>query len=65
VTTGNGSDEYLTREPEDTYYRNLLGAEIAVGEQRSRELGTTSGISKTALVTRFPDFDLRREIPKM
>jgi hypothetical protein len=67
VTMGNDSDEYLTREPEDTHYQNLLGAEIAGGERRLRELGTTIGhfqFLKTALVTRFSDFDLRTEIPE-
>jgi hypothetical protein len=65
---GNDSDEYLTRELEDTHYLNLLGAEIANGERRLRELGTTIGhfqFLKTALVTRFSNFDLRTEIPKM
>ena len=26
VTVGNDSDEYLTRDPEDNHYQNLLGA---------------------------------------
>lgn len=60
VTLGNDSDEYLTRDPEDNRYQNLLGTEIADGQRRLHELGVTIGhirFLKTALVTRFPDFD--------
>ena len=60
VTLGNDSDEYLTRDPEDNHYQNLLGSEIAEGQRRLNELeGTIRHIQflKTALVTRFPDFD--------
>jgi hypothetical protein len=38
VTLGNDSDEYLTRDPEDNYYQNLLGTEIADGQRRLNEL---------------------------
>jgi hypothetical protein len=58
VTLGNDSDEYLTRDPEDDHYQNLLGTEIANGQRRLNELGVTIGhfkFLKTALVTRFPD----------
>jgi hypothetical protein len=65
VTTGNNYDEFLTREPEDTYYRNLLGAELQVASSGQENWEQQSGTSKTALVTRFSDFDLRTEIPKM
>jgi hypothetical protein len=65
VTTGNNPDEYLTREPEDTHYRNLLGAELQVASSAQENWEQQSGTSKTALVTRFSDFDLRTEIPKM
>jgi hypothetical protein len=41
VTLGNDSDEYLTRDPEDTKYQNLLGTEIANGQRRLNELGVT------------------------
>src|SRR5229473_6221412 len=61
VTLGNDSDEYLTRDPEDNHYQNLLGTEIANGQRRLNELGVTIGhfqFLKTALVTRFPDFKL-------
>jgi hypothetical protein len=61
VTLGNDSDEYLTRDPEDNHYQNLLNTEIANGQRRLNELGVTIGhfqFLKTALITRFPDFKL-------
>ncbi|WP_028346723.1 hypothetical protein [Bradyrhizobium murdochi] len=60
VTLGNDSDEYLTRDPEDSHYQNLLGREIAEGQRRLNELEATIRhiqFLKTALVTRFPDFE--------
>jgi hypothetical protein len=60
VTLGNDSDEYLTRDPEDNHYQNLLGTEIADGQRRLNELDVTIRhvqFLKTALVTRFPDFN--------
>jgi hypothetical protein len=54
---GNDSDEYLTRDPEDNHYQNMLGAEIANGQRRLNELGVTIGhfqFLKIALITRFP-----------
>jgi hypothetical protein len=72
VTLGNDSDEYLTRDPEDNHYQNLLSTEIANGQRRLKELGETIGhfqFLKTALVTRFPNFKLwtqqlsRQKIP--
>jgi hypothetical protein len=61
VTLGNDSDEYLTRDPEDNHYQNLLSTEIANGQRRLNELGVTIGhfqFLKTALITRFPEFKL-------
>jgi hypothetical protein len=61
VTVGNDSDEYLTRNPEDSYYQNLLGTEIANGQRRLNELAVIIGhfeFLKTALITRFPDLKL-------
>ena len=61
VTSGNGSDEYLTRDPEDNHYQSLLNTEIANGQRRLNELGVTIGhfqFLRTALLTRFPDFKL-------
>ena len=66
VTLGNDSDEYLTRDPEDNHYQNLLGTEIADGQRRLSELEVAIShirFLKTALVTRFPDFDFRRHTP--
>ncbi|KRR18688.1 hypothetical protein [Bradyrhizobium retamae] len=65
VTLGNDSDEYLTRDPEDSHYQNLLGREIAEGQRRLNELEATIRhiqFLKTALVTRFPDFDFGHSI---
>jgi hypothetical protein len=64
VTLGNGSDEYLTRDPEDNHYQSLLNIEIANGQRRLNELGVTIGhfqFLRTALITRFPDFKLRTQ----
>ncbi|MBT1517516.1 hypothetical protein KIP88_45380 [Bradyrhizobium sp. SRL28] len=66
VTLGNDSDEYLTRDPEDNHYQNLLGNEIAEGQRRLNELEVTIRhiqFLKTALVTRFPDFGLGHNTP--
>ena len=64
VTVGNGTDEYLTRDPEDNHYQNLLGAEIANGQRRLNELKETIGhfkFLKVALITRFPDLKPRTD----
>ena len=64
VTVGNDSDEYLTRDPEDNHYQNLLGAEIANGQRRLNELKETIGRFKflrVALITRFPGVKPRTE----
>jgi hypothetical protein len=63
VTMGNDSDEYLTRDPEDSHLQNYLGTEIKNGQRRLSELETTIGhfqFLKTALITRFPDLRTRR-----
>ena len=65
ITLGNDSDEYLTRDPVDNHYQNLLGSEIADGQRRLNELEVTIRhiqFLKTALVTRFPDFDFGRNV---
>jgi hypothetical protein len=62
VTVGNDADEYLTREPEDNHFQNLLGIEIANGQRRLDELAITIGhykFLKTALITRFPDLQIQ------
>jgi hypothetical protein len=64
VTMGNDSDEYLTRDPEDNHYQNLLGAEIANGQRRLNELKEAIGHFKflrVALITRFPGVKPRTE----
>ena len=38
ITLGNGSDEYLTREPDDAKLQNELGQQIVSGQLRLREL---------------------------
>lgn len=58
VTIGNDSDEYLSREPQDTQYQNMLGLETANGQHRLAELETSIGhyrFLKAALQSRFPD----------
>jgi hypothetical protein len=64
VTVGNDTDEYLTRDPEDNHYQNLLGAEIANGQRRLNELKEAIGhfqFLKVALITRFPGLKPRTE----
>jgi hypothetical protein len=66
ITLGNDSDEYITRDLEDSRYQDLLGTEIANGQRRLNELAVTIGhfqFLKTALLTRFPEFKLRDEKP--
>jgi hypothetical protein len=66
VTLGNDSDEYLTRDAEDSRYQDLLSTEIANGQRRLSELAVTVGhfqFLKTALLTRFPDFKLSDATP--
>ena len=68
VTLGDDSDEYLTRDPEDNHYQNLLGTEIVNGQRRLNDLEVTIGhfqFLRTALVTRFPDFKLWTPARKM
>lgn len=65
VTLGSDSDEYLTRDPEDNHFQNLLGTEIADGQRRLDELGATIRhfqFLKAALITRFPDFEFRHAL---
>jgi hypothetical protein len=64
VTMGNNPDEYLTRDPEDNDYQNLLGTEIANGQRRLNELGAAIEhfqFVKIALMTRFPDLNPGKE----
>jgi hypothetical protein len=61
VTLGNDSDEYLTRDPEDSRHQDSMGTEIANGQRRLSELAVSIGhfqFLKTVLLTRFSKFDL-------
>ena len=59
VTLGNGTDEYLEREPLDSHHQDLFGSEIFNGQRRLKELATSIThfrFLKTAILSRFPDF---------
>lgn len=59
VTLGNGSDEYLEREPLDDRHQSLFSSEISNGERRLSELnGVISHLQflKTAVQNHFPLF---------
>ncbi|UPK40598.1 hypothetical protein IVB18_38450 [Bradyrhizobium sp. 186] len=59
VTFGNGTDEYLEREPLDNYHQDLFAADISNGQRRLKELASTIAhlkFVKTTMLTRFPDF---------
>ncbi len=59
VTIGNGTDEYLEREPLDSHHQDLFSAEISNGQRRLRELAaeiTHFKFMKAAVLSRFPDF---------
>ena len=56
VTVGNDTDEYLTREPLDTYHQNLFDKEISNGQRRLIELAVTIThfkFLKAATLSRF------------
>lgn len=59
VTIGNGTDEYLEREPLDSHHQDLFSAEISNGQRRLKELATEIThfkFLKAATLSRFPDF---------
>lgn len=59
VTLGNGSDEYLEREPLDNRHQSLFSSQISNGERRLSELnGIISHLQflKTDVQNRFPQF---------
>ena len=67
VTLGNDVDEYLSRDPKDNQHQDLLSAEMANGQRRLNELAITIGhfqFLKTALLTRFPNFNFSNEAAK-
>jgi hypothetical protein len=58
VTMGNGTDEYLDRDPLDSHYQDLFGIEISNGQQRLKELATTIAhlkFLKAVTLSRFPE----------
>jgi hypothetical protein len=67
VTVGNDTDEYLTRDAQDTQYQNLLGLEIANGHLRLSELDASIAhyrFLKAALLSRFPNAAARSDEKK-
>jgi hypothetical protein len=59
VTIGNGTDEYLERQPLDSHHQDLFSSEISNGQRRLEELATSIKhykFLKTAIMSRFPDF---------
>src|SRR3984957_1551967 len=59
VTLGNGTDEYLEREPLDSHHQDLFSSEISNGQRRLRELATAIThfkFLKAATLSRFPDY---------
>jgi hypothetical protein len=66
VTFGNASDEYLTREPQDSRHQDLMGYEIANGQRRLIELDATIAhfkVLRTAVLTRFPNLGAANAAP--
>jgi hypothetical protein len=64
ISSGNGSDEYLDRDPADTRLLNLFDGEILSGQRRLEELSQQIKSLKAleaALMVAFPDFKLRSE----
>jgi predicted nucleic acid-binding Zn-ribbon protein len=67
VTLGNGTDEYLGREPLDSHRQDLFGSEISNGQRRLNELATSIKhykFLKTAIMSRFPDVKPKTKQPK-
>jgi len=59
ISLGNGTDEYLTREPADTIVQNQFDREIQIGQLRLEQLSLQIDAFKflrAALLSRFPDF---------
>ncbi len=59
VTMGNGTDEYLEREPLDSHHQDLFSTEISNGQRRLKELAATIShfkFLKAAMLSRFQDF---------
>ena len=59
VTLGNGTDEYLEREPLDNHHQDLFDTEIQNGQRRLKELAIQIEhfrYLKAAMLSRFPDY---------
>lgn len=66
VTLGNASDEYLTREPQESRHQDLMGREIANGQRRLAELDVTIAhfeFLRAAVLTRFPNLGGSNAVP--
>ena len=60
ISLGNGTDEYLTRDPIDTSFQNAFDREIKTGQLRLEQLSyqiRNFRALNAALKTRFPDFE--------
>jgi hypothetical protein len=58
VTMGDGTDEYLDREPLSNQHQILLNAELSSGERRLKQLTTEIThfeFIKAAVLSQFPD----------
>jgi hypothetical protein len=63
VTIGNGTDEYLTREPLDSHHHDLFDSEIKNGQRRLSELAESIAHFKflrAATLSRFPDLKSKK-----
>ena len=59
VTVGNGTDEYLERDAQDSSHQELFDAEIMNGQRRLKELSSEIShfkFMKAAMLSRFPDY---------
>jgi hypothetical protein len=59
VTFGNGTDEYLEREPLDNHHQDLFTTEISNGQRRLKELAGEIAhfkFMKAAVLSRFPNY---------
>jgi len=59
VTVGNGTDEYLERDAQDSSHQELFDAEIMNGQRRLKELASEIShfkFMKAAMLSRFPDY---------
>jgi hypothetical protein len=59
VTIGNGTDEYLERDAQDSIHQDLFDAEIINGQRRLKELASEIShlrFMKAAVLSRFPDY---------